>query len=626
MAAGIVYLDVDDEITSAASRIRSSPGTKVALVVPYGSRIATSRMNFRLLSREAVVSNRRLSIVSGDAAARSLAASAGLPVFGTVAEYESAIEAEGSGRAAGGGPAGAASGSTIAPAASPDPTPADADAAVDDDDTLTSETIVTAAPPAMPPPAPDPTRGSQRPRRPAPDDPPPGRRFAATDAAGGSAASVAADEPVAAGLPPLFGTRLRAPVLAAIALIALALVVAGVGAYVFLPSADIVLTPRREPVGPVQLTVSADPAATAVDPVGLVVPADRLDVPVEVTKTFQTTGVHVEESAARGSVTFTNYDTSSGVSIARGSIVSTEGGIRFRTGATVVLQPASILPFQPSSDSVAVTAVRPGEAGNVPANTIRVVPEGQNPDLLKVNNPSPATGGSHTETPEVTQPEVDKALAALQADLQAAFDAAIAAGAGAPAGTTLFAKTATLGEATPSVDPKTLVGQAVESFDLGLTATGTVIAVDPTPVRSIAEGQLESRVKAGFHLVDGSADIDVGEGVVGEDGSVSFLASARAMQVAEVDADALRGLVKGKTAAEAEAALQPYGDATVTLWPDWASTVTGMDSRVTVRVLTDAGTGSGPGPTGVGSPSPRASRSPALTTPSAGTSPSPASS
>ena len=52
MAEGIVYLDVDDEITSAASRIRNSPGTKVALVVPYGSRIATSRMNFRLLSRD----------------------------------------------------------------------------------------------------------------------------------------------------------------------------------------------------------------------------------------------------------------------------------------------------------------------------------------------------------------------------------------------------------------------------------------------------------------------------------------------------------------------------------------------------------------------------------------------
>src|ERR1700740_3162329 len=105
MAAGIVYLDVDDEITSAASRIRSSASTKVALVVPYGSRIATSRMNFRLLSREAVVSNRRLSIVSGDAATRSLAASAGLPVFGSVGEYEEQEAGRQSPSAAGAGSA-----------------------------------------------------------------------------------------------------------------------------------------------------------------------------------------------------------------------------------------------------------------------------------------------------------------------------------------------------------------------------------------------------------------------------------------------------------------------------------------------------------------------------------------
>src|SRR4029078_9896948 len=91
MATGTVYLDVDDEITSAAARIRGSEATKVALVIPYGSRISTSRMNFRLLSREAVINNRRLSIVAADPATRPLAASAGLPVFATVAEYESAL-------------------------------------------------------------------------------------------------------------------------------------------------------------------------------------------------------------------------------------------------------------------------------------------------------------------------------------------------------------------------------------------------------------------------------------------------------------------------------------------------------------------------------------------------------
>ena len=95
MATSTLYLDVDDEITSAAARIRGSEATKVALVVPYGSRIATSRMNFRLLSREAVVNNRRLSIIATDPATRALAASAGLPVFSNVAEWETAVEAPG---------------------------------------------------------------------------------------------------------------------------------------------------------------------------------------------------------------------------------------------------------------------------------------------------------------------------------------------------------------------------------------------------------------------------------------------------------------------------------------------------------------------------------------------------
>ncbi|MFH0750992.1 MAG: hypothetical protein V2B17_04080, partial [Chloroflexota bacterium] len=83
----IVYLDVDDEITSAAARIRTAPEVDVALVLPAGSRIATSRINFRLLAREASSRSRRLAIVAPEASTRALAASAGLPVFASVMEY-----------------------------------------------------------------------------------------------------------------------------------------------------------------------------------------------------------------------------------------------------------------------------------------------------------------------------------------------------------------------------------------------------------------------------------------------------------------------------------------------------------------------------------------------------------
>ena len=111
---------------------------------------------------------------------------------------------------------------------------------------------------------------------------------------------------------------------------------------------------------------------------------------------------------------------------------------------------------------------------------------------------------------------------------------------------------------------------------------------------------MRDQIGADHRLVDGSVQIDVGEGWVGEDGQVTFQAMARAMRVAVVDANQLRALVKGKTAAEAKAALQPYGDATVTLWPSWVSTVTGLDARLSISIASQAGS---PGSGGSASPS-----------------------
>src|SRR5215212_1503240 len=346
MAEGIVYLDVDDEITSAASRIRSSLGTKVALVVPYGSRIATSRMNFRLLSREALVSNRRLSIVSGDAAARSLAASAGLPVFGTVGEYESSL---GQAEKAPDERTVAAPVDALPAGPAPAVVAAVPAAAVAAATTLfESDTIAVPAPPAAEPEPLAGQRKSQRPKRPA-------REPESTPVI--PAPIPEQEAPVRAlSLPPILGRRLRAPVAAAVGIAVLALIVLGVGAYLLLPSATITITPRRETIGPLQLTVSADPEASAVDPIGLVVPADRVEVPVEASRTFETTGKHTELTEASGAVTFENYNFLSSNTVAAGSIVSTEGGIKFRTLASVTLPAADfVLPsVVPSRRSVNV--------------------------------------------------------------------------------------------------------------------------------------------------------------------------------------------------------------------------------------------------------------------------------
>jgi hypothetical protein len=591
MASGTVFLDVDDEITSAAARIRGSEATKVALVVPYGSRIATSRMNFRLLSREAVVNNRRLSIVATDPATRALAASAGLPVFASVAEWD-AVAAGTSDASASDGAAGASPEPSPAPMpAGPSepaagPTAATAAAAIAAGAASTKTAVTTAstrrkaakslaAEQATLPLTPAPATAVVGPavsRSPSPAPKPPASPLPSAP----SRISVTRGRSL-----PSIGS----PAVIAAAAAVFLLVVAGVGAFLFLPSAEIVVTPRAESIGPIALVVRADPDITSPNAAENLVPAQRLQIPVSASDTFPATDKRVEQESATGKVVFQSLNTGSENTIPKGSVVSTEGGISFQTTATLTLARAKVFPqFEPSTGTVGVVAVKSGTAGNVPANAITVVPKNEDPTLTKVRNPNATAGGTHQEFPRIGQEDVDGAMVALQARLADAFEAALADGAGAAANATVFTETAVLGDSSPTVDPSTLVGKEVESFDLGLEASGTVIAVDATPVMKIAEARLLSNVGADHRLVEGSVEIVPGDPTV-TGGEVSFPVTAKATRVPLLDAAKLLTLIKGRTVDEARSILTQFGDVVITPWPEWVTTIPGIDSRVTIEIV-----------------------------------------
>ena len=592
MATGTVYLDIDDEITSAAARIRGSAATKVALVVPNGSRISTSRMNFRLLSREALVNNRRLSIIASDPATRALAASAGLPVYQTVSEFESAAEAS---RAT---------------------TEAEEAGAGEEASAEPEHTFVT--PPARP-------RASRSRAKPLPppvsDDTEavgfaPAAVVAAAPAPAGFAPPSAAADAARARIPVIRSRRLppiSAPVIVIGAAAILSLVVIAVVAFVYLPSAKITITPKQEAIEPISLVVRADPDATAPDAASGVVPAVRVEIPIQVSDTFTTTGTRVEKAAATGSVTFQNFNFLASNTIPKGSIVSTEGGIKFRTVRQFTLAKAQlVLPggtVIPSKGTIGVTAVETGTTGNVPANAIRVVPPGENPDFTTVNNPAPTSGGKRDEFKQVSQADLDAAAAALQKKVDAAFATAVQEGTGAPAGTTVFPETALLGPSTPSVDPATLLGQEVETFDLGMTAAGTVLAVDSSPVEDIARARLLANVGSGYRLL-GEPVIEPGDPTVA-DGDVLFPVTASGTRVLTLDGAELLAQVKGLSVEAAEAKLAPFGDVKIVTWPDWVSSIPSIDARVSLEVVGQgdaAGAGAGAGATA--SPAARDSAAP----------------
>ena len=519
MPSAILYLDVDDEITSAAARIRGATERRVAVVLPSGSRVATSRINFRLLARDALTHEKRLSIVANDAGTRALAASAGLPVFASVSEYEAAQEApsataagamtagaeiaadapseapdvpvattvpkrrkRGGGAAAGGAAAAAGAGAGIAgetagPAPgpfAPEPLPL----AFDDAATMAvpaaelARDLDVASGPSRPPEVVPSRSGRVGPPRPRP---PMARPLAQV-----TQSVVPAPGPARVPAWRTAWERVgRSSVAIVVAVFALAALVGGVGAYLVLPTATVVVTPRETAIGPLSMTITADPAVTAPDAAARVVPAETASVDVDAMRTFPATGKRVEETLARGAVRFRNKDFTSSNTILKGSIVSTQAGIRFRTAATITVPPAKLVGLQifPSTATVKITAVEPGADGNVEPNTILVIPRGEDPLTLDVTNPDATKGGTHKDFPVVAQKDVTAAVAALTSDLQIAFKARLVDPGLVTDGATVFPDTGVLGTPVPSVDPATLVGKEIATFDLSATASGTVTAV-----------------------------------------------------------------------------------------------------------------------------------------------------
>jgi hypothetical protein len=572
MATRVIYLDTDDEITSAANRIRGVRERRVGLVLPGGSRVSTSRINFRLLAREAETHGRDLAIVAPEASARALAASAGLPVFASVTEFEDALEHM----------------EALPPADEPPPTPPRA--------------AITDAPPAVSHASPatehhgwwdDQAAASSTPRPSRASTP--GVRGTAGGA--GVRARTSMTDTVVMPPPEVREERRRRRVSGLVLAVASVLIVfvvaAGVAAWLFLPTATVTVAAHVDAVGPLELTVRADPLEVSEDVGQGIVPADVVTYELSVSQEFPATGKKISETRASGAVQWTNCDPTRAYTIPSGTIVATNDGEQFATGDDVFL-PVAILSGNPptiscQSRDVGVTARSNGTAGNVDAGTITTVPSDYNSVVIRVTNPRATSGGTHTESKVVVQKDVDAAMTALTKALRDEFTAQLADASHVPAGLTLFAATKSMSSGDPNTDPDALVGQVQPTFTLGMTATGTATAVDQAMVQSIGDRRIRAAVEKDRSLVKDSVSVTVGQPRV--DGSaVIFPVTASALEVNSPDATTIRRVVKGLSVDEARERLRDYGDATVDVWPGWVTSITPYDFRLDVEVVSDVPT------------------------------------
>ena len=322
----------------------------------------------------------------------------------------------------------------------------------------------------------------------------------------------------------------------------------------------------------------------------------------------------MDETKATGSVRWTNCDPTRSYQIPAGTSVRTHAGVAFTTDEAVFVAVATLTGNPPQitcqTRDVTVTAATPGTDGNVNAGDISVVPGTYNSVVVRVSNPAATSGGTHTETTVVGKKDVAAATKQLQAELAAKLQTDAAAPPNLPAGDTAFPDTASMSNATPSTDPNSLVDQAVDTFALGMTASGSVTIVDPQTVSDLATERVRSAVGSGRDLVDGSVSVTLGAPVV--DGqAVTFAVTASGRQIRRLDAGQLRSEIAGRSIDEARRPLAPYGDVSISTWPDWVSTIPTFDFRLDLRVSAEPAASPGtPGSSNSPSPAPSESAGP----------------
>ena len=597
----IHYLDVDDEVTTAVARLRSSAEPHVALVLPAGSRLATSRINFRLLAREAAARDLRLAIVAPEAAVRAIAIAAGVPAYATVGSYEEALAEEvaqeprdrrrttgdvsfpgaagrqGVGDQAQGrreaGPHGGVAG---------DSTPGRPIAA----STELGRQLADRS-------------QRQRPEQYA-DNGVPGRSVEETEAetAGGIESRSRMGARSAGALPVAPGVRgqprrRRGRLVPIAVLLVLVLAAGGAAAYVVLPSAQIVVTPVAVTEGPIQLQVTADPTVSTVDKAHLLIPAQQISLPLAANGTFPATGQKIEQVAATGTVSFVSNDTIDPVTIPAGTTLATPDGVQFLTSSTVVAPRAMVngTTITPGRATTGISAVAPGPAGNVGPHTVIVVPTRLEALQVGVDNPSATSGGSRSVTRVISQQDYDAAAAQLTSQIDAQLTTSAANPSPAPTGATVIATTASLGNVVTAPAADALVGVAGSSFQLTATATGSVLAVSEQPLAGLASSYLADQVPAGWSLFLDSVHTTVSDPIV-QDGHVTFMVTAQGERWQAVDPGALLAQVRGRSVSDARTILEQYGEVSITTWPSYVTTIPTLDARVSLKVAAPKRAGS----------------------------------
>lgn len=538
MKKDVIYIDVEDDITTIVGKIKASKEKIVAVVPPARYGVFQSAVNMRLLKRTTDTAKKHLVIISNSSALAALAASANIPVAKNLQTKPEIAEI---------------------PVLKVD------DNDIIDGNDLPVGDIASAT---------NSKSASDR----AVDD------VIATSAST-SASSAAAKKPVRGkksdSKVPNFSTfRKRLFIFGGLGVLLVGFLVWAIW---FAPKATVIITAKNTPVtvdSNVQLVVDG-----VTDFKASTIKSIRQEQAADVSVEFSATGKKNVGEKATGTVRFSHQSQSS-ATVASGTTLTMPGGLTFTLDVDVIVpassmgQPNCFPTACPGTMTGKVTASQSGTNHNAATGNLSGAPSGISAVFV-----SPTSGGTDKTATVVSEDDITKAAASLgekkAEDLRSKLEASFSES------NVVIKETfqEKRGDPVPSVK---LDEEATGPVTLKSTVTASMMAVERSEIQKFLKTGIQSEIegmKSQKIYSDGSSDVKFSQFVNdAEKPKIRLTANGKIGPV--IKEDEVKEQSLGKNYGEIQLALEAIDgveDVDIKFWPFWVRTVPNNVDRVTVE-------------------------------------------
>ena len=354
------------------------------------------------------------------------------------------------------------------------------------------------------------------------------------------------------------------------------------------PTATVVVARVSKPLGPIEFNLRAGPD-------GEIRALTLVANDVTQKYTHNATGERLEPIKAKGVAKLSNLDSQNDVRVPKGTIVRTRDNVRFETTEEKVIPKSKLDIFPPfvifGTADVPIQAIDAGPGGNVAANTITLTDRKD----FAVNNPQATSGGETKKFAVVTGS--DYGLAAGRADEELRKAAAKKVDEwkkAAEQGQVVYGPVTKVTAVTGSAG---LVGTepASGTFEMTVTGTATGYKVAEGEPRATTITKLGQQADSDYEIDQAGAVVELVIGPTLQENGVGWRVRGSGAQFPQVKDAPLRTALAGRPFEEAPSVVQGQGLElrTITVWPGWWPRFPFFDSRLQIKVDTEASATSG---------------------------------